>query len=184
MRLTFIYRDDGGTFDARLYDSTIDGGSALVSLPGVDSAFVEMGESDLEEVPTDAIAYAARTAMDLVATDVRRVAVVDDKGGRELRRTLDGWYDGNGASAANAREVDELFAMLTQTEGVPGRSSEVVFESLAIVELWGDDSGLLHTIESGYTNEGAFVVRVGPLVWAYPRAAPPAVLRLAPYRAR
>lgn len=184
MRLTFTYRDEAGVFDAHLYDSTIDGGSALVSLPGVERAFVEMGDNDLEEVPTDAIAYAARTALDLVATDVRRVAVVDDKGGRELTRTLDGWDDGDGASPAHAREVDELFTTLTQTEGVPGRSSEVVFESLAIVELWGDDGGLLHTIETGYTDEGAFVVRVGPLVWAYPRAAPPAVLRLAPYRAR
>ncbi|MEM1423706.1 MAG: hypothetical protein AAGH64_06855, partial [Planctomycetota bacterium] len=155
--------------------------------PGVEGAFVEMGVSDLGEVPTDAIAYAARTALDLVTTDVRRIAVVGDGGGgvrRELTRTLDGWDDGAGAAPAHGREADELFAMLTQTEGVPGRSTEVVFESLAIVELRGDDGGLLHAIETGYTDEGAFVVRVGPLVWAYPRAAPPAVLRLAPYRAR
>ena len=184
LRIAIGYREGSGTFDARLYASSLEGASALVRIPGVEGAYVELGETDLVEIPTDAVAYAARTALDVVASDVRSLLITQDAGTRSLERTLDGWDGGDGASATTSREVDDLLTLLTQARAVPGRAADVVFESLVAVDLFGDDGGILHTLEAGYSDEGAFVVRVGPLAWAYQRADPPAVLRLPPYRAR
>ncbi len=152
-----------------------------LEVPNADARVDETGlvtGIDPAEIPLDPIAYAARNASKEIATNVRTITVGVGDTERQYTRTLDGFRDPSGADVD--RDAKALLVAMIENQGVPGYADTVALRFTDRVQLLGDDGGLLQEFEAGYTPEGVFALRSGPVVWAYPRATPPALLRFPP----
>ncbi len=153
----------------------------LVRFAGSEGFGVVLTGFDPSAVPTDPLVYTARTAVGprTRPSDVRTLRIQRDTSEHTYTRALEEWQPSDASEVVPAGEIDALLSLFTQTNGIPGVAADSEFEALALVTLIGYDDGVLETLEAGVAG-GVFAVRNGPLVWAFPDAVPPRVLRMVP----
>lgn len=134
---------------------------------------------DPNDLPLNPLFFAARTATDANTTDVQEIRI-DRADGPSYRyeRTLEGWRPANPEETLAIGDAEQLLEVMTQTQGAPGRTSEIEFTELGRVTLIGLDGGDLVTLDYGLTESSTLAFRDGVIAWAYPRTDPPRVLRV------
>lgn len=158
------------------------GGESRFAQPGGSPAPVIVSGEQIEQIDTEPLNYAARTASDESPADVGMI-VLRDADGRErgFRRSLDGWKriaEDGGLSATRPEPVNDLLSFLTDRLAdrlEPSPLDEA--ESAGVIRLLDLNDGLLQSIEVAALPDGAIGLRGESLLRIYARGEPPEPLR-------